>query len=265
MGYDGFHIGQVTYGRRSDSELLQLSGSASALYFESLMELQAKVTRLDLQVTVKLDRQTLRPELDGFRSASAFKGRNGRPMRATLTQSNAGGATCYVGSPASNQRGRLYDKYAESGEEKYRNAHRYEVQLRAENADYVAKHLSKVPDKRTFIVSYVWQWFTDRGIVPEFMPAITEPLPPLKRPLTDLTRTLEWLHNAVRPTVHRLVDAGNGNELLEALGLGGLIGTHNLGAASHLLNGHVVSVQDVIGGNDENGESFPDRGENPGI
>jgi len=116
------------------------------------------------------------------------------------------GDTLYVGAPASDQRGRLYDKQRESDEPGWAGCWRYEVQYRRGAALSALRAVSSVPSEAQTVAALVHDWFERRGCDPRFRPDVAaELVTPTRKPADD-ERWLTWVRRCVQPTARRLVE-----------------------------------------------------------
>lgn len=221
-GYRGGALGGVSYGMSDQGALLQCSGVLARA--EHLRELPyTGVPRLDLQVTAWFDKDPAAvPHLAARVSDEARRRSGARPWKVVHINGHGAGDTAYLGSRGKSSKFvRVYDKFRESGEEAYRNAVRFEVELTDAHArmawsDYCAFGGDQV---RTY--SMVWSYLSARGLELE----LTEGAPAydirkLPKPRSDADRRMEWLRRQVRPSVERLIAAGvDPAAVREALGL----------------------------------------------
>lgn len=217
--YSGIHAGGVTWGVGQQGALLQVSGARAGDSFSEAYEVSPQVTRLDLQVTVRLPQYsaTLAATYYGHLQ-SAMQGRR-MPTTFTLLQGSDGGGTIYVGSPRSEQRARIYNKSVQSGSDAYRNCWRFEVQLRGDSARATAHDLPALPARSQYIADVVAGWCSQRGIR---VPWVGSPrnLPIVHRgEQNDIDKKLAWLATQVRPAVEWLSLHGAGDRALAVLGL----------------------------------------------
>jgi hypothetical protein len=115
------------------------------------------------------------------------------------------GDTLYVGAPASDQRGRLYDKQRESREPEWERCWRYEVQYRRDAAVSAVRSIAGTLDTGEATAALVHRWFTDRGIAPRYQPVVGSELAPPTRRSPDDARWLTWARKCVQPTARKLV------------------------------------------------------------
>ena len=231
--YTGLQCKGYRWGTRPDSDIWVLSGDQANDYWPAALKLAENVTRIDLAVTVGL----VAPETEfAWKIYLALQGQlNGkqRCKKFTYITNNDGGQTLYVGSRASDQFGRLYDK----GRENVKKLDlepgilwRYEVEFKNARAKRIAEqlsHLSCQPREiGNVLAATVQEWFFCRG-VPTLL--LKEPGDILGTSVaarvTDDQITLEWLSSQVRPSVKRLVEAGKEYAVRQALGISGIDST----------------------------------------
>lgn len=199
--------------------ILMATGSLADVVWQKTVPVARKVTRIDLQVTVRLFgvKENL-PEVE-YRKNSASQFR-----KYGLVQTSRSGQTLYVGSRTSCQFGRLYDKGVESGIEEPGLLWRYEVELKkpvshsvgSQLVDWTVKNSGGVHEA---IIPFVFDWFLHRGVGPVFARTgdnriVTE----VGRRVTSDDKKLEWLKTGVRPTVQYLLGKGKADLLSAALG-----------------------------------------------
>lgn len=218
-GYDGAHCGKVTYGERQDGAILQVSGAEADRVFMSALHVGGKATRIDLQVTANCGSTPPNYAEEAYHAIQTAPLVRGTRPKGTLYQNTDGGATCYIGSPSSDHRGRIYDKHMESGLDYYDNCWRWEVETRSDLANTLMSNLGDWPGMSAAISGYVWSWFEGRSVrvpwtaSPSFTCA-TQVADP-----TDIGRKIQWLDKQVRPTVEFLTAAGYEQDARLALGL----------------------------------------------
>lgn len=223
LGYDGVGVGGCFLGMREDTYLCTISGERAQAGFDAVYADNVHVSRLDYQVTVSIPggaRNTAQLARNAVIQSNKRLGSE-RQRNATLIEDLKGGATCYVGSMKGPQYARIYNKDAESGEDKYKDCWRYEVVLRNALATKMAKQfaISEYAQPNHAAVS-VRQWLAKRGIsVPWKAEAELYALPTITTPISDEEKRLTWLREQVRPAIRRLLKLGLYDSVIEALGL----------------------------------------------
>jgi len=196
------------------------SGVLADVVFQQTVPVARKVTRIDVQVTVRLQKANCEVARNGYRVNSASPNR-----KYGLIQNSRNGQTLYVGSRTSAQFGRVYDKGVESGYDEPGRLWRYEVELKKPVSDTAARQLAnwsnpeKGQESHYQIVPFVFDWFLHRGVGPVFAregqnDIVTE----VGRRITSDEKKLEWLRTQVRPTIQYLLGKGQADKLAEALG-----------------------------------------------
>lgn len=88
----------------------------------------------------------------------------GRPAKYKMIASQDGPETLYLGRRASDRFGRIYDKFAESSKECYRDCLRYELELKNETARTVALLLDADSDHYTQLAARVAEFVRNRSL-----------------------------------------------------------------------------------------------------
>jgi len=177
-----------------------------------------RVTRIDLQVTVRL------PEPDltlAQRSYTQVKHIGNRT--SSFIQNSKGGTTLYVGSRQSEHFGRLYDRGVRSGEFEPGLVWRYEVELKANAANVITsqvlEQLREHPQRPVDTTGFVHRWFRNRGVFPIWDETTPTLVYQAKKAVTSADKKLSWFRSQVKPSVKWLIEEGLLRETLDALGL----------------------------------------------
>jgi replication initiation factor len=223
LGYDGFSFGGSFVGGRAGDTIAVYSGERAKRAYTLLYRSDLHISRIDVQVSYRYTTttnnvaQVVQTQVDrDNRTISTARQRN-----ATLIADLRGGSTCYVGQQVSEQYARIYNKDAESGEERYKNVWRFEVQLKNRLATKVAEQFAQAqtPHDR-FATTFVKHWLRHRGVTtPWKADAELFPLPSSVKERTPNEKKLEWLKDTVRPTIRSLLKYGLRDDILAALGL----------------------------------------------
>lgn len=222
LGYNGALVGQVFVGSREDGTICRSSGAAAARVFAALYHPFCRVSRLDLQTTIWTAERAFSIGPEAYRRATEWNRHASGAIKRKVYEmhGNDGGYTLYVGSRTSNSFLRLYDKNAQSKDERYTNAWRYEVQIQGTSAAPVAESLTR--SKGTIagtIAATVRKYCIERGVIPAYsadMEAIV--VPSQEIPKTDVARMLMWLEKQVLPTVDRLRKMGYTADVAQLFG-----------------------------------------------
>jgi DNA relaxase NicK len=219
--YAGWLCGSVGYGMTEDATLVRLSGRAAFDHWRDFITEADRVSRMDLQVTIRFQRPVNRlAEALYHQYETACRGR-GRPPEGGLRLNTGGGQTFTIGKHTSDLWSRVYDKEKQSREPDYQRCYRWELQDQSNAAVHRARALSHAPDPGSSILCHLHSYFTSRGSpVPWEWSGI-----PLQCEVpdgrTDDNRKLEWFRTQVRPSVEDMVGRGLLMEVLTALGFGG--------------------------------------------
>jgi DNA relaxase NicK len=203
-GYQYRQRGAVSIGVGSRHVLCQLSGSEAELSWRDLAGLAENVSRIDLAVTARTGDGTDSLARENYAVAQSRPRGRGKPTQLTLIQGEDRGDTLYVGARASDVRGRLYDKWRESGDDAYRDCWRWEVQYRRGYAMSALRSLTTSSDARSSITATVASWFSSRGVRAAFGvdgdPLATGD----SRAASDDERWLKWARRCVQPRAREL-------------------------------------------------------------
>jgi hypothetical protein len=224
-GYQGLQCESVRWGTRADSDIAVLSGYDAAVAWRRLLPVAENVSRVDLAVTIRTRNEVgdlVQVYYDWVKqNLGAWEAR-----KLTKIENNKGGQTLYVGSRASDQFGRIYDKGAQDKKLKVPPGclWRYEVEFKEDRAGKIASQLRNSVDPNASpaqrIQQTVYLWFDSRDVPPLFCRAKSLPLDStVSARVTTDEKALAWLHAQVAPTVARLMDKGKADATLQALGV----------------------------------------------
>jgi len=217
-GYHGVAVGRVAWGDRPDGSLLQLAGAPADLEASVLLPLASNCTRVDLAVTARVPKRLGSPVVKGYKAGLTYQPERGKPPAYSLLQHSQLGATLYVGSPDSDRRGRVYNKFTQSQQEYYAGCFRWECQLQRRLAPKAAARVLAQVDRKAYIKAYVARYFSERQVPVYFDPKAPDVALDTFRPRTsDLSRVM-WLGRAVAPVVQGLIARGRWAEVQAALG-----------------------------------------------
>jgi DNA relaxase NicK len=222
LGYDGIQVGPVFFGVREDGRgLLRVSGPTAEQAFDELSGKEMHFTRLDIQMTIRRSGLLHNPFLAKTLMRESNRRRLANPTQnyshVRMIDGNGRGDTVMVGSRASGKYARIYDKAAESKDERYDGCWRYEIEYKQHYADLVRDILRDTHNKPDVIVDLIVSQM-DAWEIPACVSRETSLFVrgPASLP-TDNERSLAWLRKQVLPTVIRLRDAGYGPEVDELL------------------------------------------------
>lgn len=223
-GYDGIWCAGAFIGQREDGGHIHIAGSWAGKLYAQLYHSQAHYSRFDLQATAQFTTEHNTYAQDMFAVAEEYNlSRSLRNRRKlSLRQDNDGGSTLYIGSRTSEHFCRLYNKAAQSGDEFYARAWRFEVELHNDSATTAATYCFDQPGGQAKVAtSTCWRYFNERGVKPpweredEYNAVL-----PRSSPRSDYDRKLAWLKDQVAPSVRLLMEQVPATIVLEALGIG---------------------------------------------
>lgn len=228
-GYTGWSCASIRIGNRTDGSILMLSGQAAQMNWPVALAWATNVTRIDIAVTVTMGQPVPNIAQKAYEFIVGPKGCNCKAQRQySFIVNSEGGQTLYVGSRASDQYGRLYDKGKEDKslpDLPEGKIWRYEVEFKQYRAKKIASQLLACAKQNECepsedIGATVHKWFLSRGVRPIMAtdngrPFLTE----ISARITDDLVSLQWLSTQVSPTVRRLMKNGKGDQVFAALGL----------------------------------------------
>lgn len=217
LGYRGYSTVGMRVGFSEKAGWIVILSGSVANQLWRLFVPKAKITRVDLAVTVKLG---VAME-DVSRAYYRHLGGNGQlvPKRA-LIQNSDGGQTFYLGSRKSQSFGRVYDKGREQKSSPAGFKWRYEVEYKKPKSQAMAHSLEAVSEKdQGAILRTVYEWFDYRGVTPLFRSNGVGLQADVEARVTTVDKKIAWLRSQVRPTVQYLLSCGRREDTVDALGL----------------------------------------------
>lgn len=223
MGYEGNGDNFFFVGVREDGWLRRIAGSAAHVLFDSTFVTGDRPSRLDIQITVRLD-GSVNEVIEAHRIEAQIASEllpKGRQRKIEQHSDNRGGMTVYVGSRHSDAFGRIYNKYAKTPEDRYNSAVRYEIELHGDSARVYAEMLAQAGERRErAILHYVLDWYRARGVVIQVSPTSRDWQPLALQPNRPTEETtLIWFKKQVRPAIERLLRSYPRSRILSELGL----------------------------------------------
>jgi hypothetical protein len=218
-GFVGESARYASFGHRADDTCVVLSGWVADGFLVGIAHWATKISRIDLQVTVKTD-----PPLEGVarRHYADFvrAGPGGRQgATASIIQSSDGSSTAYLGRRISAKWLRIYDKGRESGEDHYFGCWRYELELKNDTAMDAARYLLSSDDRQRDVAATLHRHCITHGTEPIY-PANGAGLCLLApRPLTDFAQRCDWLAKSVAGAAQEVSNVVGPEALLRILGV----------------------------------------------
>jgi len=215
QGYDGWKCGAVTYGWREDSAILKLSGDVPAHVLMLMSKTGYHCTRIDVQVTARSNRHwplygesaMLQAEWDRECAVGTPENRNWQKIKRI--DGRGEGDTIKVGSRSSMRYGRLYDKGAQSGEERYWNCWRWEYEYKKEMAPIVLQRIANAGASVDVIGGIVAGQYMEQCFKLPWELDKRLCLDGPQRVESDAERKLQWLRRQVKPTLDWLLEQGH--------------------------------------------------------
>jgi hypothetical protein len=219
QGYAGVASDHVFTGQSERGTFIRLSSATADQYWLEFIGKGLRTSRIDCCVTLQASRD-VRDVAYSIRYGDRLPTRGrGKPAQVGFHSTDTGGDTAYIGSPASDRRGRVYDKGRESPTTYALGAWRWEVQSRHVVGDHVGTTLSRRDDAPKWIAAFVYDYFVERGIPAPWTPGLDHPLDPVREePSTDVGR-YNYLKTSIRPMIEKLKARYSLHELREACGL----------------------------------------------
>lgn len=212
LGYYGVSCGNCFVGERDADSMQQFTGFHADRVFDRLYRNDAHFSRIDIQVTVKTVERHADVAKEAYNSATQDNDSlpPARRRKLSLIVGSDGGDTAYIGSPSSDQRGRIYNKEVQSERPEYTRCWRYEVVYRNDYATTASKAIYARGSEHTrFCTIAAATWFGQRGISCNwFFSGLLEPMPLIRTRPTDIEAKLRWLETQVAPTVRYLCESG---------------------------------------------------------
>lgn len=220
--HNGYYAGVEAEGLRwgfstNLGYILIASGEDADWLWRHLEPRPKRITRLDLCADVLYESPI---DLAKYHFEYLEVSDYAKQRKYTCYTNSEGGSTLYVGSRQSQQYGRLYDKGIESSLAARGKLWRYEVEYKKPLSGQVADHIARIDNDglEPEIINRVADWFLKRGVLSADKMLTSEVKPILvQKRITTAHRKLAWLRTQVKPTVHQLIEAGLGVDVMHAL------------------------------------------------
>lgn len=223
LGYQGMSCGNCFVGFREADYMCQWTGFHADEGFDAVYRADMHISRIDVQVTVKLEPMDMKIARKGYADAKLANEAlpSTRRRKLFIIIGSDGGDTFYLGSPSSDQRGRIYNKEVQSEDPLYSKCWRYEVVFRNNHATSISSLIHTTGSTKAQICANICAaWFKARGVQTEWLEDEDAlPLPLVRTLPTDIERKMHWLSTQVRPTVELLCKLGFRDMIMAELGL----------------------------------------------
>lgn len=222
LGYAGWQSRGFFFGSREDSTMVVASGGDATRLFPLLSKTADNITRLDVQVTVRLLDGPANLAAQGRAMLQRDLPRKVQPKSYTLIEQHPYGASLNVNKRISDSYARLYDKASEEGIGAPATRWRYEVEYKRGGARTVANYLRGSDAIPTAAEALVWTWFSARGVAPIWdLMARSENLNPTPR--LHSPDVLLWFEQTLSKTVRKAARKYGLDRVITSLGLRDLV------------------------------------------
>jgi hypothetical protein len=219
QGYAMKRVGAISYGERESDCIVRLSGPLAHVHGLEMVKRSTNVSRLDLQVTCKFDPPLVALGRVAFDAALRHFRRNSRAPRPACHATPQGVETVTLGSRSSAYFGRIYDKYAESGDDQYRGAWRFELEIKGKTASLVGRTVAYHVSPQRAAVSLVRDNLARAGLRPAPFGTDAGVRRPVESRQTTDDRRISWLAEQCRPAVTGITARGRWLDAYAALGV----------------------------------------------
>lgn len=217
-GFKGWQCGSVQISTLDHRCMVRLSSHVAARAWRPLVQLSDNVSRFDLQATFGLEGDVTARINRHLKAAAKHSAALDHKPVVRWIRDLRGGYTLYLGGRESLCFGRIYDKWQREKLDHYKGTIRFEVQFQKKLSRMVGRTLLALDSPMPRMASYVTQFFQDRGVDLRIRTQ-DKARYSCSRNRSDDDKNLGWLQHAVRPCVLRLIDAGRGEDVFQALGL----------------------------------------------
>lgn len=216
-GFKGKQRGSVRVGLKDDRAIISVTGPLSERLVSLYRTVACKFTRIDLQVTCKMDGPVRFLAREMWESWNLTNKRNSGKLHQTYMSSNEGD-TLYFNKRTATQFARIYDKSLEYAYP-LGKIWRFELELKQDLAERMGGVLANAERPQELLSDYVVSSFYDLEVcVPVGIPNRVS-LPEMPKGVSGNEQTLSWLTNQVKPSIDHLIEVGLREKVQEALGI----------------------------------------------
>lgn len=206
LGFLGEKTRHAFLGEREGRWFLQVSGQAAQPTMKLAMG-RANCTRLDVQVTVQIAPGAVNRLLDAVEVLARGTTRALRDDRRVRSMRAArGNETVYIGSRHSDVFIRCYDKFAESGEERFRDCVRFEVVLKGKRSAAIWNHCVADGVGTAYLLKILYFYLEQNLIDTSWIPTDWSYIRPEPLGASKLEATIGWWSSQVVPSIVRIAN-----------------------------------------------------------
>lgn len=222
MGWKGESLGGVRLGIRGDTAVAQLSGELCNDSWTLLRSSPGRVTRLDLQATLKLS--TSRTDFARRLLRHSARTRQLPPERRTPTSYSSATSGLRIGTAGLRTRRsylRVYDKGAEAETHKPGILWRVELEAKRDLAPQLWNRIKSAPDVPQLCYDSCAQSWKQAGLrwpLPKSTKGYAMP-PKQKKEPPPAHALGAWLRTSVAPTIPRVLAVYSVADVLDMLGM----------------------------------------------
>jgi len=218
LGYHGRYAGSASFGVGPQGVLVRASSGLASENWRRLAQWSTNVTRIDVQVTL-LTRHGPDAYLQKRWAEARQNWLDHQHLKEPRLRSGVNGAeTIELGSRTSERCGRIYDKGKETKLDHYRNCVRCEAEFKGKVAKAVTADILRKPDTSVSVIPHVLGFFRKQRVfldLAKHEPTFVKGCPKI----SDRAKKLLYLQKSIRPLVLNLINGGDAQEVVEALGL----------------------------------------------
>ncbi len=221
------YVGQASprfaYGENREWSILRVYGRCASERFCEVVSVADRITRLDIQVTARHDKDIPQLAISAYRECLRVRRERMTIPEPTLITTPDSGDTLYVGRRTSDVFLRLYDKGREDPDHYDLGSWRWEVELKSDVANAIARTLARFNNTAKAVAVHVLYYYRGRGIPVPFETDVAAPKLPPRKDDGNVERTFRWLATTVAPAVLRLQSHYTLSDICGQIGLEELI------------------------------------------
>lgn len=218
LGFEGYKLEGLYFGRRDKDVMLCLSGSMAHDLGPLAIQSATNISRLDLQVTICSNGEVLELARNAWSQLKSADHPSHRPRSFSFIVGHPVGQTLYINSRASDNFARIYDKGVESKLCPAGMMWRYEVEFKRKVSKQESLALAPSQQLAADVCDRVHSWLTSRGVEPPW---------PAPSSYVDISRArgpadrdvLTWFNKSLSVSIGKAITQYGLVTVLESLGL----------------------------------------------